>query len=102
MGESMSFESRVLAFRNLAEELNRRIPLTEGKIFKDEYIFVDFNRYNKCSFVNCTIIFEFGLCSLTNCDFSHCKFEAKTGSPAFLVLQFDRMIRESAFREKHR
>jgi hypothetical protein len=98
----MSFESKVLAFRNLVEEISRRRPLIEGKTFKEDYVFVDFNRYKKCSFVNCTLIFEFGLCSFSNCDFSHCKFEAKSGSPASLILEFDRTIRESALRERHR
>ena len=98
----MSFESKVLEFRKLADEIIRRTPLIEGKTFRDEYIFVDFNRYNKCSFINCTLIFEFGICSISNCDFSGCKFEAKTGSPAFAILKFDRMIREAAFKERKR
>ena len=98
----MSFESKVLLFRNLVEEINRRMPIVEGKTFKDEYIFTDFNRYNKCSFINCTLIFEFGMCSLTNCDFNGCKFEAKSHSPASLILELDRLIRESAFKERHR
>ena len=101
-GVSMSFESKVLAFRNLVEEIKRRRPLVEGKTFRDDYIFVDFNRYNKCSFINCTLIFEFGICSFANCDFSRCKFEAKPGSPASLILEFDRSIKESASKERHR
>jgi hypothetical protein len=98
----MSFESRVLALRNLFDEIGRKMPITEGKTFNGEYIYVDFNRYNKCEFTNCTLIFEFGMCSFTHCNFSGCKFEAKTGSPASLILEFDRQIRDSAFKERHR
>lgn len=98
----MSFESRVLAFRNLFDEIGRKMPIVEGKTFTEEYVYVDFNRYNNCVFTNCTLILEFGMCSFTHCSFSGCKFEAKPGSPASLILEFDRQIRESAFREQHR
>jgi hypothetical protein len=98
----MSYESKVLAFRNLFDEIGRRMPIIEGKTFNEEYVYVDFNKYNHCIFTNCTLVFEFGICAFANCEFSGCKFEAKTASPASLVLSFDRLIRESAFREKHR
>ena len=98
----MSFESKVLSFKNLYDEISRKMPLVEGKIFKDEYINGDFSRYSKCTFINCTIVFEFGICSFTNCDFSGCAFEAKQGSPAALILTLDRQLRESASKEKHR
>jgi len=98
----MSYESRVLAFRNLSDEIMRKMPVIEGKTFENEDVYIDFYRYSKCGFTNCTLILEFGMCSLTHCNFSGCRFEAKTGSPASFVLAFDREIRESAFRERHR
>ena len=98
----MSYESKVLAFRNLFDEIGRKMPTVEGKTFTEEYVYVDFNRYNNCTFIKCTLIFEFGVCSFTHCTFDGCKFDAKQGSPASLILVFDRRIRESAFREKHR
>lgn len=98
----MSFESKVLTFRNLSDEIKRKMPIVKGKVFKEEYVNADFNRYNKCTFINCTIVFEFGICSFTNCDFSGCAFEAKQGSPASLILALDKQLRESAFKEKHR
>jgi len=98
----MSFESRVLEFNNLTDEIRKRMPLVDGKIFKDKYVYIDFHRYNKCIFTNCTLVFEFGLCSLTNCSFDSCKFEAKHGSPASLILKLDRLLRESAFKKSIR
>ena len=98
----MSFESRVLTFRNLFDDINRKTPLVEGKTFKGDYVYPDFNRYNKCVFTHCTLIFEFGICSFSNCTFSGCKFEAKRGSPASLILELDRQLRESAFKDRHR
>ena len=98
----MSLESKVIAFKNLYGEISRRKSLVEGKVFKAEYVYADFNRYDKCEFIGCTLIFEFGICSFAHCRFSKCKFEAKTGSPAALILQLDRELRESAFRESHR
>ena len=98
----MSYESKVLAFRNLSDELNRRMPLVEGRTFNNEYIYADFNKYSHCSFLKCTIVFEFGLCSFINCNFDGCSFEAKKDSPAQLVIMFDKQVRDSAFKEKNR
>jgi len=98
----MSFESKVLAFRNLYDEISSKMTLVEGKVFKEEYIHADFKRYNKCSFANCTLVFEFGICSFRYCDFSRCKLEAKRGGPASLILELDKQLRESASEERHR
>ena len=102
LGDNMSYESKILAFRNLYDEISRRMPVVEGRTFTNEYINADFSRYSRCSFHNCTIVFEFGMCSFNYCDFSACKFEAKTGSPAQLVLMLDKQLRDSAFKERNR
>lgn len=98
----MSFENKVLSFKNLYDEISAKMPLIVGKAFKEEYIHVDFKRYNKCTFANCTLVFEFGVCSIVDCDFNDCKFKAKQGSPSSLILHFDKQIRESAFRDQQR
>jgi hypothetical protein len=74
-----------------------RMPLVEGRIFTNEYINADFSRYSRCSFHGCTIVFEFGICSFSYCDFDACKFEAKTSSPAHLVLTLG-LIRRTPLR----
>jgi len=98
----VSFDSKVLEFRNLFEEIMRRRPIIENRTFKDEFLIVDFKNFNKCNFINCTLMFEFGICSMSNCDFTGCKFEAKTGSPAHLILGFDKALRDAAFKDRNR
>jgi hypothetical protein len=44
----MSYESKILAFRNLYDELNRRNPIVEGRTFTNEYINADFGKYGRC------------------------------------------------------
>lgn len=96
----MSFEGKVLQFNRLADDIIRTKPVIEGKTFKGEVVHIDFADYHKCKFEKCTIILEFGLSSMRYCTFNNCKFEVKTGSPASFVLQLDKMLRESAERER--
>lgn len=98
----MSFESKVLEFIRVAETINRTTPVTDGKTFKDEIVYIDFKDYRYCNFENCTIVLEYGICRMSDCTFTSCKFEAKTGSPAFFVLLMDRNLRKAADLEKHK
>jgi hypothetical protein len=44
-----------------------------GKAFKNQKVRIDFSEYEKCTFVNCEIVLEYGITSLVDCDFSKCK-----------------------------
>lgn len=44
-----------------------------GKHFRNQKVRIDFSEYEKCTFINCEIILEYGITSLINCDFSKCK-----------------------------
>ena len=46
-----------------------------GRTFRNEAVNLDFSDYEKCTFVNCTIYFDYGIFRATNCDFSGCKLE---------------------------
>lgn len=92
----MTVESKVLQLIRLKDDIMRETPLTTNKNFKDETIHIDFNRYQNCDFKDCTIVLEYGICSMSHCEFHSCNFIAKPGSPASFILQMDKMLRESA------
>lgn len=98
----INFESKVLEFIRLKGTVTRNLPLFGGVTFSEEEVYVDFNHYENCTFDKCSIIIEYGLSRLNNCKFNKCRFITTNGSPAYFVLQLDRMIRESSMLEENK
>ena len=92
----------VLDFIKLTETITRKMPITDGKTFEDEVVYIDFNDYRNCIFKKCTIILEYGICRMDNITFDACNFEGKMGSPASFAIQMERSLREAAELEKHK
>ncbi len=92
----MSIADKILLFERTYDEIQRKMPLYEGKQFKDEDVYIDFSKYNKCTFTKCTIILKYGITSLINCNFDGCGFISPMGSPASAIIQIERMIRDAA------
>jgi hypothetical protein len=57
-----------------------------GRTFKDDTIFLDFSYYEKCSFINCTLVIEYGFFHLIDNDFSNCRLSMR--GPAETIARF--------------
>jgi hypothetical protein len=65
--------------------------------YVDSDVSLDFHHYEKCNFLNCTIIVEYGVFKLTECFFDdNCRFIVLSGSPAQEILELDQFVREAS------
>lgn len=60
------------------------MDVIEGRTFRNQTIRLDFSCWRKCDFINCTIVFEYGIYELTGCEFVNCRPVAKGNAETIL------------------
>lgn len=65
--------------------------------YVDSDVHLDFHHYEKCNFLNCTIIVKYGVFKLTECFFDdNCRFIVLSGSPAQEILKLYQFVSEAS------